>query len=271
MSWQGKVALVTGASSGIGVEVARRLAREGIRVALVARREDRLADVATRIRQSGGEALVVAADLTDEMERARVVEGVRSAYGPVDVLVNNAGFGWFGVLDEMAWPVARQMLRLNVEAVVHLMLLTLPDMVARQGGHIVNVGSVAGDIPVPGMALYSATKAFVDALTVAAYREWRGRPLHITVVKPGPVETEFFQVAAAKAGRAFTGRVNGVTPAQVAELIWHLLNRPRRHAYIAGWLRVAPWLEFFTGPLLDRAGRLMLARQMRRLGVTPRP
>lgn len=268
MTWQDKAALVTGASSGIGLATAKRLAREGIAVALVARREDRLVDLAAEIRRVGGQAVVFAADLADEMERVRVVEGVRSEFGGVDILINNAGFGWYGVLSDMSWPVARQMLRVNVEAVVHLTLLVLPEMVERNAGHIVNIGSVAGDLPVPGMALYSATKAFVDALTVALYRELRGRNVHVSVIKPGPVQTEFFQVAAAQAGRQYVGRVDGVTAAEVAELVWHLLNRPRREAYIAGRLRVLPWLEFFLGRLLDWAGPIMLRTQMRRVSAS---
>jgi short-subunit dehydrogenase len=266
-SWQGRVAVVTGASSGIGAATARRLAREGFKVALVARREERLQELAGQIRAAGGEALVLAADLTEEDATERIFEQVRAAYGAVDLLVNSAGFGWYGYGVEMPWALAGQMVQLNVLAVVRLTLLFLRDMQARGHGHIVNVGSIAGSLPNQGIALYSATKSFLDAFTTSLYRELRGTNVHVSVVKPGPVTTEFYDAGQNQAaGLRIPGERFGIQPETVANRIWALVRRPRRVAYVPRWFSFVPWVEPALGWLLDRLGPLLLRRQPKAAG-----
>lgn len=264
MDWKGRVAIVTGASSGIGATAARRLAREGLRVVLVARREERLRGVAAQIEAAGGETLTVAADLTEEQGRLLLAERVHAAYGPVDVLVNSAGLGWYGFGTQMPWSLARQMIQVNMAAVVHLTLLFLPEMKARDRGHIVNVGSIAGNLPSQGVALYCATKSFLDAFTTALYRELRGTCVHVSVVKPGPVSTEFFDTAST-AGLRMPAERFAVKPERVADSIWRLLNRPRRVAFVPDWYRVVPWVEPAFGWIMDLLGPLLLRRQLKLL------
>lgn len=260
--WEGKVALVTGASSGIGEAVARRLALEGLRVVLVARREDRLDALASDITAAGGEALPVVADLMEEADRVRVVEASRLAFGPLDVLVNNAGFGWYGFGADMPWSVARQMIRVNAEAAVQLSLMLLPEMRRRDSGHVINVSSIAGSLPNQGVALYSATKSFLDSFTTALYRELRGTHVHLSLVKPGPVTTEFFDVAARKSsGRRVPAERLAVKVSAIVDCIWSLLNRPRRVAYVPSLLSLVPWVEPSLGWLIDRLGPLLLKRR----------
>jgi len=260
--WEGRVALVTGASSGIGEAVARRLALEGLRVVLVARREDRLDALASDITAAGGEALPVVADLTEEAGRVRVVEASRLAFGPPDVLVNNAGFGWYGFGADMPWSVARQMIRVNAEAAVQLSLMLLPEMRRRNSGHVINVSSIAGSLPNQGVALYSATKSFLDSFTTALYRELRGTHVHLSLVKPGPVTTEFFEVAARKSsGRRVPAERLAVKVSAIVDCIWSLLNRPRRVAYVPSMLSLVPWVEPSLGWLIDRLGPLLLKRR----------
>ena len=260
--WEGRVALVTGASSGIGEAVARRLALEGLRVVLVARREDRLDALASDIAAAGGEALPVVADLTEEAGRVRVVEASRLAFGPPDVLVNNAGFGWYGFGADMPWSVARQMIRVNAEAAVQLSLMLLPEMQRRDSGHVINVSSIAGSLPNQGVALYSATKSFLDSFTTALYRELRGTHVHLSLVKPGPVTTEFFEVAARKSsGRRVPAERLAVKVSAIVDCIWSLLNRPRRVAYVPSMLSLVPWVEPSLGWLIDRLGPLLLKRR----------
>jgi len=231
-------------------------------VVLVARREGRLRSLAAQIRELGGEALVIVADLAQESERLRVAQEVRAAYGAVDVLVNNAGFGWYGFAAGMPWTLARQMIEINVAAVVHLTLLFLPEMKARNSGHIVNVGSIAGSLPSQGVALYNATKSFLDAFTTSLHRELRGTNVHVSVVKPGPVSTEFFETASTRSsGLRIPVERFSVQPEAVAGRIWALLRRPARIAYVPRLFVFVPWVELCLGWLMDLLGPLLLRRQ----------
>jgi short-subunit dehydrogenase len=264
VDWQGKVAVVTGASSGIGAAMAKRLAREGLKVVLVARRRDRLEDLAGQIRQSGGEASVIAADLAEEEERLRVFDQVQTLYGGVDVLVNSAGVGWYGFGTEMPWSLARQMIQTNMSAVVHLTLLFLSDMKARNRGHIVNIGSVVGNLPSQGVALYGATKSFLDAFTTALHRELRGTNVHVSVAKPGAVSTEFYETTPTLAfGLRVPAKRLAVSPRAVVDRIWGLIKRPRRVAYVPRLLAFVPWVELLFGWLIDRIGPMLLRRQLK--------
>ncbi len=261
--WQGKVAVVAGASGGIGAEIARRLAREGLRVVLVARRRDRLEALAAEIRESGGEALVITADLAEEGERVRVLETVRDTYGAADVLINSAGLGWYGLGTAMPWALARQMIEVNISAAAHLTLLFLRQMKTRGQGHVINIGSVVGSLPSQGVALYSATKSFLDAFTTVLHRELRGTDVHASVVRPGAVSTEFYDVAARQSGglRIPVERL-AVQPAAVADRVWDVLQRPHRKVYVPRWLAFVPWVEPVFGWLLDLIGAPLLRRQL---------
>ncbi len=258
MDWKDKIAVITGASSGIGAATARQLAKMGMRVILVARRLERLLGLQAEIESAGGKAEVAAADLRSEEERERVFEQV----GEADVLVNNAGFGWYGYFHEMNWETAREMLQVNVGATAHLTSLFLPGMRERKCGHIVNVGSISGSIPSQGVAMYAASKSFMDAFTTALYRETRGTNVQVSVVRAGPVKTEFCESAFNRenGGHVPTERV-GVTSEHVAWRIGKLLLHPRRVIYVPRWLRIVPWVELSFGWIIDRIGPLLLKRQ----------
>lgn len=260
--WNGKIAVVTGASSGIGAATARRLAREGMQVVLVARRLDRLEALADEIRRAGGCAYPIPADLTQEADRATLFQEITERYGDVDLLVNNAGLGWYGYGDEMPWKTALEMLQVNVETVVQLTIGFLGRMRLRNAGHIINVGSISGSIPSQGIALYGATKSFLDNFTTGLYRELTGTHVHISVVRAGPVRTEFGEAALAKenGGHVPTEHV-GVTADHVAWRIWKLMLRPRRVIYVPDWLQVVPWAELSFGWIIDRIGPLLLKKQ----------
>jgi short-subunit dehydrogenase len=260
--WDGKVAVITGASSGIGAATAERLALGGMRLVLVARRHERLTALADRIRAGGGHADVIAADLTVEGRREEVFNLVEDRFGGAEVLVNNAGFGWYGYYTDMEWSTAKEMLQVNIGAVAHLTKLFLQKMKERNAGHIINVGSIAGSIPSQGVALYSATKAFLDAFTTALFRELRDTAVRVSVVRPGPVMTEFFQRAKLQpGGSAVPAERFAITPGVVAERIWGLLQHPRRVATIPWPLGLAPWVEASMGWLMDLIGPLLLRMQ----------
>lgn len=184
--------LVTGASSGIGAAVARGLAGRGHGVALVARREERLEQIADELRSSHRVRVeVVTADVSEAEGRDRLVEKVADRGLAVEVLVNNAGFGSGGEFAGLDGARETAMVRTNVEAVVGLSSAYLPRMLDRGRGAILNVGSLIAFQPVPFQATYGASKAFVLNFTDALHEELRGTGVTVTAVCPGPVRTEF--------------------------------------------------------------------------------
>jgi uncharacterized protein len=263
--WVNKIAVVTGASSGIGAATARELASHGLMVILIARREDRLKKLANEINHNGNQAEYISADLSDETERERIFSTIEEKYGHADILVNNAGLGWYGYGTEMPWKIASEILEVNITAAVHFTLLFLKKMRSIGSGHIINVGSISGSLPSQGVAIYGATKSFLDNFTTALYRELTGTHLHVSVVRAGPVRTEFSDAAASLEGGHHipTERI-GVTAENVASRIWGLLDHPRRVIYIPAWLGITPFIENYFGWLIDRLGPLLLRAQSRR-------
>ncbi len=191
-----RTAVVTGASSGIGREIARRLAARGHGLTLVARREERLRALATEITDAQAVRVeVVAADLTDAGARAGVVDAVAAAGLTTAILVNAAGLSTVGPVHRNDPDAELAMIRTDVEAVAHLCSLTLPGMVERDVGAVLNVASTAAFQPMPGQAGYAASKAFVVSYSQALRGELRGTGVTVTVLCPGPVETEFADAA----------------------------------------------------------------------------
>jgi len=192
VSTDATTALITGASSGIGVALAGELARRGHALTLVARRADRLRDMAAQITDEHGVRVEwIAADLTDASRRDGIAAEVAAHGQVVDLLVNDAGMGTSGCFHEL--PVAKeiQLVRLNVEAMVALCGAFLPGMVERGSGRVLNVASVSGFMPVPQQATYSASKAFVLTFTEALTIDLHGTGVTATALCPGPVKTEF--------------------------------------------------------------------------------
>lgn len=192
---EGKRAIVTGASSGIGLELARIAARDGHDVVLVARSSDRLRAVAEELhREHGVDARPVVADLAEPAGVPTVLDALAGA--DVDVLVNNAGVGGLGrFATERNLEDDLRMVRLDVESVVHLTGALLPAMVARGRGGILNVSSTAAYAPGPLQAVYYASKAFVKSFSEALTEECRGTGVRVTALCPGPVDTGFAQAA----------------------------------------------------------------------------
>jgi hypothetical protein len=187
-------ALVTGASSGIGTAFAECLAREGHDVILVARNQDRLEELAVRLRAAGCAAEVAPADLC-RPEGVQAIEQ-RLREGPaLDLLVNNAGFGTAGAFYKLDPDKEEEEIRLNIVALTRLTRAALPAMVARGSGAIINVSSMAGFAPSPYFATYAATKAYVNHFTEALHEELRGTGVQVQTLCPGFTRTEFQQRA----------------------------------------------------------------------------
>jgi uncharacterized protein len=184
--------LVTGASSGIGADAARSLARRGHGVTLVARRSERLEELAQELRSEHGVRVeVLESDLGDAKSRERMLGRLTELAVNVEVLVNNAGFGSGGRFHELDAEREVEMVRLNVEAVVALCARFVPEMVRRRRGGVLNVASMAAFQPLPRQATYAATKAFVLSFTDALHADLAGTGVTATALCPGPVKTEF--------------------------------------------------------------------------------
>ena len=186
-----KVALITGASAGLGVEFARQLSQRGHRLMLVARRKDRLDALAKEL----GNARAVAIDLSKSGSAAKLLADLEAAGEQVDILVNNAGFGLIGRFAELDAKRERQMIDLNVGTLTDLCRAVAPAMIKRKSGGILNVASTAAFQPGPNMAVYFATKAFVLSLTEALHEELKPHGVHVSALCPGPTRTEFGEVA----------------------------------------------------------------------------
>jgi short-subunit dehydrogenase len=187
--------LVTGASSGIGADIARELAKRGHGVTLVARREDRLRELATELEATGVRAEVVACDVSDEKARRRMVDTIAERGLKVEVLVNNAGYGSGGLFQELDADSEVAMVEVNCVALTALCAIYVPQMVERGRGAVLNVGSTAGEQPLPRQATYSATKAFVNTFSDALGADLNGTGVTVTSLRPGPVTSEFGDVA----------------------------------------------------------------------------
>jgi uncharacterized protein len=184
----GSTCLITGASSGIGAELARMLAARGLGVTLVARREERLQELADEL---DGDVNVIAADISDGEGRDALFAEVEARDLVVEMLVNNAGYGSGGRFTSLDGESEAAMVRTNCEAMVALTARYLPPMAERGRGAVLNLGSLIAFQPVPFQATYGATKAFVLSFTDALHEEMRGTGVTVTAVCPGPVRTEF--------------------------------------------------------------------------------
>jgi uncharacterized protein len=224
------VTVITGASAGIGVALARAFARHGHALALVARRADRLEALADEIAATGApRPLVIVDDLTQLGTAKRIGDALTAQGAEPQYVVNNAGFGLVGLASARDREEQLQMIDLNMRALTELSLAFVPSLARHRGG-LLNVGSVAGFLPGPGMAVYYATKAYVLSFSEALHSELKSRGVRVTVLCPGPVPTEFAERAGVKKGRApnILTRALNQSAEQVAEAGYRGLMRGQR-------------------------------------------
>ena len=205
------VALITGASAGLGVEFARQLSKRGHRLVLAARRKDRLDELAKEL----GNARAVAIDLSKKDAAAKLLADIESNGETVDLLINNAGFGLIGRFAELDAKRERQTIDLNVATLTDLCRAVTPGMIERKSGGIINVASTAAFQPGPKMAVYFATKAFVLSLSEALHEELKPHGVKVSCLCPGPTRTEFGDVAGF-GGNGLFDKVAMEAPAVVA-------------------------------------------------------
>lgn len=190
-----QIVLITGASSGIGEATVRRLVRAGACVALAARREDRLKALCTEIDSHGRQTLALPGDVANEADRKRWVEATLARFGRIDVLVNNAGFGQRGPVEQVPLDAIRRNFETNVFGVLGLIQLVAPFMRAQGGGRIINISSVAGSIARPLTSVYDATKHAIEAFSDGLRGELKPFGIDVVLVRPGFILTEFIDAA----------------------------------------------------------------------------
>ena len=244
----GTVALVTGASSGIGAATARRLAAEGASVALVARRGDRLEELARAIEQEGGRALAIAADITTRAGADSAVAQAVAAFGRLDVLINNAGamlIGPFADAPEGEWE---RMVDINVMGLLYVSKAALPHLIKaaaeepRRTSDLVNISSSAGRVARPGTAVYNLTKFGINGFSEALRQELQPLRVRVSVIEPGNVDTELASHTRAelRAGvQAQVASVEKLQPEDIAEAVAYIVTSRRRVAVNEVFVRAA--------------------------------
>jgi short-subunit dehydrogenase len=238
-----RVALITGASAGIGAELARLFASKGHRVVLVARRADRLTKLADEIVAAGGAApIVIACDLTQMGAGDKIAEALTAAGVEVEYVVNNAGFGVFGKAIQRDRADQLDMIMVNIRALTDLSLRFADQLIRHRGG-LLNMGSIAAFLPGPGMAVYYASKAYVLSFSEAMRAELAPHGVRVTVVCPGPVPSEF----QARAGFApgFDSVILNVSPADVAKQAYDGLMANKRAVLPGLGIKIVPFLLRF--------------------------
>ena len=227
---RGRVAVVTGASSGIGAAVARALDAEGVHVALAARREDVLLDIQARFEGGDGQkSVVVPTDVTDGEQVRALVERAEQDLGPVDILVNCAGVMYYTLMKNLRAEEWERTVEVNCKGAINCIGAVLPRMLDRGRGHIVTISSDAGRKVFPGLAVYSASKFFVEALSQGLRLETAGTGLKVTTVQPGNVATDLLSMSTDEEALREYGGDSGarvLDPADVAVSVVHALAQP---------------------------------------------
>lgn len=256
-----RVTLITGASAGIGTELARVFASNGHRVALVARRTDRLSALADELKAQGRPApILIPCDLEAGDAGDRIEAALAAADVELEYLVNNAGFGLFGPCIELDRAGQLGIVDVNVRALTDLSLRFAKSLIKNRGG-LLNVGSIAGFLPGPGMAVYYASKAYVISFTEALRKELEPYGVRVTVLCPGPVRTEFQTRAGFNPG--FDSSILDVSPRDVAEQAYRGLMADKRAVLPGFGIKLVPLLLrlFPRGFILTAVGRFQTGKR----------
>jgi short-subunit dehydrogenase len=231
MDLSSRVAAITGASSGIGLACAEHLAREGVAVVLGARRADRLQAASDRIRAAGGRVETLVMDVTREEEVAALVTRARTAFGGLDIMICNAGFGFYGTVEGTPSDIMRRMMDVNFMGTFHGARAALPVFREQRRGHLIVVSSIVGQRGISQMSGYSATKAAQVGFVESLRTEFSGTDIHVSVVYPISTITEFREAMSRDYGHSVAGLGPKQTADDVARAVVACIRRPRPEVY----------------------------------------
>jgi short-subunit dehydrogenase len=262
MQLTGKVAIVTGASEGIGRETAKAFAAAGAKVVAAARNLARLDEVVREIERAGGEAMAVRADVSSPDDVAAMVRAAAERFGGVDILVNNAGYGVLGPLVGVSDEQLRGVFEVNVFGLLRCTRAVVPEMRKRGGGTVVNVSSVLAELSLPYMGAYCATKHAVNAASESLRAELHRDGINVINVMPGRIATDF-NVHAVRNGYRQFGRHKGIPASRAARAIVRAVRRGSRTVVVPWWSRFFHLIRDLAPDLVDR----FLERSMR--GAAP--
>ncbi|MGM7721286.1 SDR family NAD(P)-dependent oxidoreductase [Metabacillus sp. Hm71] len=250
---QGCHVAITGASSGIGEKIAIECANNGANLILLARREERLVRLAEQIKHDYGiSCSYYILDVQDLDSVQRVFSNIAQEVGPIDVLVNNAGFGIFNDVLEASLDEMKSMFEVNVYGLVACTKMVLPAMMERKKGHIINIGSQAGKIATPKSSLYSATKHAVLGFTNSLRMEVKSNNIYVTSVNPGPIKTDFFTIADKQGDYVKNVERWMLDPNKVARIIVEAMLTPKREINLPGWMNTGSTLYQVMPRLFER-------------------
>jgi short-subunit dehydrogenase len=244
-------AIVTGASSGIGCEIAVELARQGVQVVVVARREDRLQTLVERITKQGGHAEMVVGDITDPQTRKLAIETAQQKFGGLDILVNNAGVGASGLFETADPDRVRRIMEVNFFALVEMTRIALPLLKNGKTPIIVNVSSILGQRGVPHNSEYSASKFAVHGFSESVRAEFHKLGIDVLVVSPGTTETEFFDSVLENTTKPNWPEHKAVSAASVARETVKAIRQGRHEIIPYHWGRLLCWLNRICPGLVD--------------------
>ena len=228
----GKVVVITGASSGIGEATAEALAAQGATAVVSARREDRLEDLVERIEGNGSTALAVSCDVTDEEQAHALIRRAKEEFGRVDIVVNNAGLMQLSKVEKSLSNEWRRMFDINVLGLLHVTDAAIKVMKAQGSGHLVNISSLASRGTRPGLGVYSGTKTAVNAISEALRQELQADNIRVTIIEPGAVATELPEHITDEEAReglnSLLGELDPLQPEDIAVAVVYCVSQPER-------------------------------------------
>ena len=248
-----KVVIITGASSGIGRATAVALAPERAKLVLVARREEMLRSLAEEVKSAGGTAFVLPLDLRQREHVKQLVQSTQDRFGRIDVLINNAAFGYYGSVENTPAEIIREIFDLNFESPLLASQLVIPIMRAQGGGHIINISSVAGKRGLPLSGIYSATKFALNGISEALRVEVQGSGIEVSIINPGATRTEFGEKVRhgdVTSNFKAVGRVQSAE--EVAAAIIQCIKKPKAEVYPYRLSRLLVWINAIAPSLVDK-------------------